>query len=191
MDLDRFIEGVVATADHVRAVGHHKKRINISLDEWNVWYQQRFVSEEKLEILERPHLIEDQYNVPTPSWSGTSSSPCCATPTAYVIGCLRSSVNVIAPIRTDANGAAWKQTTFTPFALTSRTDGATSSGQRSKSGQRHPPGSGTRRSGRRCYSERAWRGDAVRCQPRQSEPLALSVDLRALSDLVVGEHTAV
>ena len=49
IDMDRFIEAVVATADHVRAVGRHRKRINISFDEWNVWYQNRFAGERNLD----------------------------------------------------------------------------------------------------------------------------------------------
>ena len=42
VDMDHFIESVVATADHVRAKQRKKKRINISFDEWNVWYNTRF-----------------------------------------------------------------------------------------------------------------------------------------------------
>src|SRR5262249_13818917 len=42
VDLDGFIADVVATADHIRAKLRRKKRINLSLDEWNVWYQSRF-----------------------------------------------------------------------------------------------------------------------------------------------------
>ena len=42
MNMDRFIESVVATADAVRARGRHSKSINLSFDEWNVWYMRRF-----------------------------------------------------------------------------------------------------------------------------------------------------
>ena len=38
VDMDYFIESVIATADAVRAKGKHKKHINLSFDEWNVWY---------------------------------------------------------------------------------------------------------------------------------------------------------
>ena len=47
-DMDRFIDAVVATADHVAAVKGSDKRINISFDEWNVWYQERFDGEPSL-----------------------------------------------------------------------------------------------------------------------------------------------
>ena len=36
------------------------------------------------------------------------------------IGCLAQLVNVIAPIMTEPGGPAWRQTSFHPFALTSR-----------------------------------------------------------------------
>ncbi|WP_344814554.1 hypothetical protein [Microlunatus aurantiacus] len=34
--MDHFIESMIATADAVRAQGRHAKRINLSIDEWNV-----------------------------------------------------------------------------------------------------------------------------------------------------------
>jgi len=37
VDMDGFIEKVVATADHVAAVRGSDKRTSISFDEWNVW----------------------------------------------------------------------------------------------------------------------------------------------------------
>ena len=65
VDLDRFIEAVVATCDHVRAVGRHRKRINLAVDEWNVWYQARFAGEENLEwargaAADRGHVLGDR-----------------------------------------------------------------------------------------------------------------------------------
>ena len=36
VDMDHFIESVIATADAVRARGRHAKTINLSFDEWNV-----------------------------------------------------------------------------------------------------------------------------------------------------------
>ena len=42
VDMDRFIDAVTATADHVRAKLGASKRIDLSFDEWNVWYLSRF-----------------------------------------------------------------------------------------------------------------------------------------------------
>ena len=38
-DMELFIDGVTATADAVGAKLKSDKKINISFDEWNVWYQ--------------------------------------------------------------------------------------------------------------------------------------------------------
>ena len=45
VDMDRFIDAVTATADHVRAKLGASKRIDLSFDEWNVWYLSRFQSD--------------------------------------------------------------------------------------------------------------------------------------------------
>ncbi len=39
VNMDRFIDSIVATADHFKAVRDSRKTINITFDEWNVWYQ--------------------------------------------------------------------------------------------------------------------------------------------------------
>src|SRR4051794_8101743 len=39
VDMDHFIESVVSTIDAVAAARKSRKQINISFDEWNVWYQ--------------------------------------------------------------------------------------------------------------------------------------------------------
>ena len=51
-DMERFIDAVVATADHVAAVRGSTKRITVSFDEWNVWYASRFVGESRLDVRE-------------------------------------------------------------------------------------------------------------------------------------------
>ncbi|HEY0473271.1 MAG TPA: alpha-L-arabinofuranosidase, partial [Kribbella sp.] len=42
VNMDAFIESVISTADAVRARGRHKKKVNLSFDEWNVWYISEF-----------------------------------------------------------------------------------------------------------------------------------------------------
>ncbi|MDN5601187.1 MAG: alpha-L-arabinofuranosidase, partial [Brachybacterium sp.] len=63
-DMDHFVDAVVATADHVRATLKRDKRIMISFDEWNVWYQHRAESRppsgEDWPVA--PVLLEDTYN---------------------------------------------------------------------------------------------------------------------------------
>ena len=53
VNMDHFIDSVVATADTVRAELHQKKRINISFDEWNVWYLTRYRKVEQITDIEQ------------------------------------------------------------------------------------------------------------------------------------------
>lgn len=121
--LDRYIEDVVHTADHVRAVKKSKKRINISFDEWNVWYQsaQRDVESGWSTAGRR---LEDQYTVADAVVVGSMLISLLRHSDRVHIAALAQLVNVIAPIVTDeTGGATWKQTTFDPFALTSQRAG--------------------------------------------------------------------
>jgi len=118
--MDRFIDAVVATIDHVGAVGRHRKRLGISFDEWNVWYQKRFVGERNLEIQQAPRLIEDQYTVVDAVVVGSLLITLLRHADRVRIACLAQLVNVIAPILSEPGGPAWRQSIYHPFALTSR-----------------------------------------------------------------------
>jgi alpha-L-arabinofuranosidase len=118
--MDQFIDAVIATADHVRAVGRHKKKINISFDEWNVWYQSRFAGERNLEIQTVPRLIEDVYSVTDAVVVGNLLISLLRHADRVRIGCLAQLVNVIAPIMTEPGGGVWRQASYHPFALTSQ-----------------------------------------------------------------------
>ncbi|MGZ5403455.1 MAG: alpha-N-arabinofuranosidase, partial [Nocardioides sp.] len=48
VDLDRAIDAIVSTADHVGARLKSRHRLRVSVDEWNVWYQSRFDGEASL-----------------------------------------------------------------------------------------------------------------------------------------------
>ncbi len=119
-DLDRFIRVVVATADHVAAVAGSDKSILISFDEWNVWYQRHFAGESNLEIRDTPPLIEDVYDVSDAVVVGSLLITMLRHADRVQMACLAQLVNVIAPIMTEPNGPAWRQTIFHPFALTAR-----------------------------------------------------------------------
>jgi alpha-N-arabinofuranosidase len=119
-DMDEAIESVIATADHVRAVGRHRKRIGISFDEWNVWYQSRFEGEPERDWQQAPRLIEDVYSVTDAVVVGNLLISLLRHADRVRIGCLAQLVNVIAPIMTDPGGSAWRQASYHPFALTSR-----------------------------------------------------------------------
>ncbi|MFK4834185.1 alpha-N-arabinofuranosidase [Microbacterium sp. ZW T2_14] len=124
VDMDRFIETVVATADHVKAVRGSGKTINISFDEWNVWYLSRFENVDRIEGIDNwpvaPRLLEDVYSVADAVVFGNLLISLIRHADRVTSASLAQLVNVIAPIMTEPGGPAWRQTTFYPFAITSR-----------------------------------------------------------------------
>ena len=124
VDMDRFIDSVVQTADHVRAVKRSEKQINISFDEWNVWYLTRFDDEDKIQDVAEwpvaPRLLEDVYSVLDAVVFGNLMISLLKHADRVTSASLAQLVNVIAPIMTEPGGIAWRQTTFFPFAITSR-----------------------------------------------------------------------
>ena len=122
VDMDHFIDSVAATADAVRAAGKHTKRINISFDEWNVWYQKRAESRPPSgdDWPVAPVLLEDRYNVADAVVVGNLLISLLRHTDRVHAASLAQLVNVIAPIMTEPGGRSWRQTTFHPFALTAR-----------------------------------------------------------------------
>jgi alpha-L-arabinofuranosidase len=120
VDMDHFIDRVTATADAVGARLKSDKRIALSFDEWNVWYQTRFHAEPPTEWRVAPRLIEDAYNVTDAVVVGNLLISLLRHSDRVAAACQAQLVNVIAPIRAEPGGPAWRQTIFHPFALTSR-----------------------------------------------------------------------
>jgi alpha-N-arabinofuranosidase len=123
-NMDRFIDSVVATADHVKALRGSDKTIDISFDEWNVWYQSRYAEVDRITDVEdwpvAPRLLEDVYSVVDAVVFGNLLISLLRHADRVTAASLAQLVNVIAPIMTEPGGAAWRQTTFFPFAVTSR-----------------------------------------------------------------------
>jgi alpha-L-arabinofuranosidase len=122
VDMDHFIDSVSATADAVRAAGKHTRRINVSFDEWNVWYQKRAESRPPSgdDWPVAPVLLEDRYNVADAVVVGNLLISLLRHTDRVHAASQAQLVNVIAPIMTEPGGRSWKQTIFHPFALTSR-----------------------------------------------------------------------
>jgi alpha-L-arabinofuranosidase len=118
--MDDFINSVVATCDYVRAKKRTKKRINLSFDEWNVWERTKFKKGPRWEWQEAPRIIEDVYDVADALVVGSLLITLLKHADRIKIACQAQLVNVIAPIRTEPNGPAWRQTIFYPFAHASR-----------------------------------------------------------------------
>ena len=121
VDMDRFIAGVTATADAVRAARKATKRINISFDEWNVWYIHRAESQPPTgdDWPVAPVLLEDRYTVADAVVVGSLLISLLRNTDRVHAASLAQLVNVIAPIMTEPGGRAWKQTTFHPFSQAS------------------------------------------------------------------------
>ncbi|GAA3773423.1 alpha-N-arabinofuranosidase [Microbacterium kribbense] len=123
VDMDRFIESVVATADHVKALRRSDKTVDISFDEWNVWYQSRYNEVDKITGVDdwpvAPRLLEDSYTVLDAVVVGSLLISLLRHADRVTSASLAQLVNVIAPIMTEPGGPAWRQTTFFPFAITS------------------------------------------------------------------------
>jgi len=121
VDMEAFINEVVATCDHIAAKHRSTKKMRISFDEWNVWYAQRPGSkptEGNWAVAQR--LLEDVYTVTDAVVVGSMLIALLRHADRIAIACLAQLVNVIAPIMTEPDGPAWRQTTFFPFAETAR-----------------------------------------------------------------------
>jgi alpha-N-arabinofuranosidase len=121
-DLDRMIDTVVATADAVAGRKRSRKRIGISVDEWNVWHQTANPHHvgHSGPWKRAPALAEDEHTVADALVVGCLLITLLRHADRVKIGCLAQLVNVIPPIRTLDGGPAWRQTSFFPFAHASR-----------------------------------------------------------------------
>jgi alpha-N-arabinofuranosidase len=120
-NMDLFIRDVVATADHVGAKLSTTKKINISFDEWNVWYLrelQRSGMPEDWTVA--PRLSEDAYTVLDAVVVGSLLITLLRHSDRVTAACQAQLVNTISSIRSEPGGPAWRQSIFHPFALTAR-----------------------------------------------------------------------
>ena len=124
VDMDAFIEAVVATADSVKAALRSERTIDISFDEWNVWYSDRFNESGKItDVNTWPYALRAARGSELRDRrGGRREHLICLLKHADRVkaACLAQLVNVIAPIMTEPGGPAWRQTTFFPFAITAR-----------------------------------------------------------------------
>lgn len=117
--MDEFISSVVSICDCVKAKKRSKKKINLSFDEWNVWYHSNEADEKLEKWIKAPHQLEDIYNFEDALLVGSILITLLRHADRVKIACLAQLVNVIAPIMTSDTGA-WRQTIFYPFQYTSK-----------------------------------------------------------------------
>ena len=118
MELDDFIYSIICTCDFVKAKKRTKKQINLSFDEWNVWYHSNGDYVEKWSTA--PHQLEDIYNFEDALVVACMLITLLRHADRVKIACLAQLVNVIAPIMTENGGRAFRQTIFYPFKLMSK-----------------------------------------------------------------------
>ncbi|HAG68979.1 MAG TPA: alpha-N-arabinofuranosidase, partial [Lachnospiraceae bacterium] len=124
-DLEFFLNSIIATCDYVKATKHSKKTINLSFDEWNVWYHsidQDNQDMDKLPWRRHPHLLEDIYTFEDAVVDGLAIITLLKHSDRVKIACLAQLVNVIAPVMTEEgkNGRAWRQSIYYPFCHASK-----------------------------------------------------------------------
>lgn len=122
--LDTYIRATAGIIDEVLAKAGLDKKIGISVDEWNVWDQRHWNEVEQHELIaggwrEHPKIIEDDYSVTDAVVVGSLLGSLLRNVDRVTMANQAQLVNVIAPIRTEPGGPAWRQTTFHPFSLTS------------------------------------------------------------------------
>jgi alpha-N-arabinofuranosidase len=122
LNMQYFIETVVAAADHVGHKKHSDKKIKLSFDEWNVWYLDEHQASDEVndEWRVAPRQLEDVYSVADAVVVGSLLITLLKNHDRVRSASLAQLVNVIAPIMTEPGGDAWRQTTFFPFSVTSR-----------------------------------------------------------------------
>jgi alpha-L-arabinofuranosidase len=119
--MDGFITAVTDLADGAAARRRSRKRLAISFDEWNVWDIAAWqATPSRTDWPEAPRLIEDDYRLLDAVVTGGLLIALLRHADRVAVACQAQLVNVIAPIRTEPGGPAWRQATFYPFALTSR-----------------------------------------------------------------------
>lgn len=114
MDLDHFISSVAATCDYVQAKKKSKKKINLSLDEWNVWKSQGSSRAEQHWQIAPPEF-EDVYTLEDALVVGCCLISLLKHADRVKMACLAQLINVIAPIMTENGGPLWLQTTYYPY----------------------------------------------------------------------------
>ena len=122
VNMDNFIETIVSTANYVKACKRGKKDIMISFDEWNVWYLRGDPWDAPMKNKENrfnvaPPLLEDRYSFLDALVVGGLLCSLINHCDRVKMASLAQLVNVIAPIFTEAGGAAIRQTIFWPFAM--------------------------------------------------------------------------
>jgi alpha-N-arabinofuranosidase len=106
---------VISVCDKVKAKKQSNKTINLSFDEWNVWYHSTASIENAKAWSIAPPIVEDIYTFEDSLLVGCMLITLLRHADRVKIACLAQLVNVIAPIMTVKSGGCWRQTIYHPF----------------------------------------------------------------------------
>jgi alpha-N-arabinofuranosidase len=104
----------------VKARRRSVKTVNLSFDEWNVWYRALPEERDKEPWKIGPALLEEPYNFEDALVVGCLIITLLKHADRVKIACMAQLVNALAPIITETGGASWRQTIFYPFLHASR-----------------------------------------------------------------------
>lgn len=117
-DMEHFIHTVVSVCDYIKAKKRSKKTMNLSFDEWNVWFHSSEADDDTMKNRPwqtAPGLLEDIYTFEDALMVGLMLITLLKHADRIKVACLAQLVNVIAPIMTENQGGIWKQTIYWPF----------------------------------------------------------------------------
>ncbi len=116
LDMNDFIKQVAGICDKIKAEKGSSKQINLSFDEWNVWFHSNEQDKQIPKWQIAPPQLEDIYTLEDALVVGCLLITLIKNSDRVKIACLAQLVNVIAPIMTETGGRVWKQTIFYPYA---------------------------------------------------------------------------
>ena len=123
-DFDAFIKTIVSTADYVAAYKRSKKKMKLSIDEWNVWHAKPTAVDKdvyndtgKDRWTVGPRRVENVYDLADAVTFAGLACTLINNADRVKMGCLAQLVNVIAPIMTENGGRMFRQTIYYPYQL--------------------------------------------------------------------------
>ena len=115
LEMDQFIRTVAGICDLVQARKHSKKQVNLSFDEWNVWFHSNAADRQIEPWTVAPPQLEDLYTMEDALVVGCMLITLLRNADRVKVACLAQLVNVIAPIMTVTGGGSWRQTIYYPY----------------------------------------------------------------------------
>lgn len=126
-DFDAFIKTVVAATDYAKAYTRSKKRMKISVDEWNIWHTKPAPT--GLPVYNDCNVarwtrgarrLENIYDLADALVLAGMACTLINNADRVKMGCLAQLVNVIAPIFTEIGGGMFRQTIYYPYQMAIR-----------------------------------------------------------------------